>query len=83
MTRNDWISIFLCAIAAALCGVGSSLSAPMFCVSSVFVITHDIFLFPRTRLALSSDSDDLVVDHARRHEDLDLVADLRYNNNVR
>lgn len=36
MTRNDWISVFLCAVAAALCGVGSPLAAPMFCVSSVF-----------------------------------------------
>lgn len=42
MTRNDWISIFLCAIAAALCGVGSSLSAPMFCVSSVFGLIQSI-----------------------------------------
>ena len=42
MTRNDWISIFLCAIAAALCGVGSSLSAPMFCVSSVFGLIQSV-----------------------------------------
>lgn len=42
MTRNDWISIFLCAVAAALCGVGSSLSAPMFCVSSVFGLIQSI-----------------------------------------
>ena len=42
MTRNDWISIFLCAVAAALCGVGSSLSAPMFCVSSVFGLIQSV-----------------------------------------
>ena len=42
MTRTDWISVFLCAIAAALCGVGSSLSAPMFCVSSVFGLIQAI-----------------------------------------
>ena len=42
MTRNDWISVFLCTIAAALCGVGSSLSAPMFCVSSVFGLIQSI-----------------------------------------
>lgn len=42
MTRNDWISVFLCAVAAALCGVGSSLSAPMFCVSSVFGLIQSV-----------------------------------------
>jgi hypothetical protein len=42
MTKTDWISVFLCAIAAALCGVGSSLSAPMFCVSSVFGLIQAI-----------------------------------------
>lgn len=42
MTRNDWISVFLCAIAAALCGVGSPLSAPMFCVSSVFGLVQSV-----------------------------------------
>ena len=39
---NDWISVFLCALAAALCGVGSSLSAPMFCVSSIFGLVQAI-----------------------------------------
>lgn len=42
MTRNDWISVFLCAIAAALCGVGSPLSAPMFCVSSIFGLVQSV-----------------------------------------
>lgn len=42
MSKTDWISVFLCAIAAALCGVGSSLSAPMFCVSSVFGLIQAI-----------------------------------------
>ena len=42
MTKTDWVSVFLCAIAAALCGVGSSLSAPMFCVSSVFGLIQAI-----------------------------------------
>jgi hypothetical protein len=42
MKRNDWISVFLCAIAAALCGVGSPLSAPMFCVSSVFGLIQSV-----------------------------------------
>ena len=42
MTRNDWISVFLCAVAAALCGVGSSLSAPMFCVSSIFGLIQSV-----------------------------------------
>jgi hypothetical protein len=42
MTKTDWISVFLCAIAAALCGVGLSLSAPMFCVSSVFGLIQAI-----------------------------------------
>ena len=42
MTRNDWIPVFLCAIAAALCGVGSSLSAPMFCISSIFGLIQSV-----------------------------------------
>ena len=42
MNRNDWISVFLCALAAALCGVGSPLSAPMFCVSSIFGLIQAI-----------------------------------------
>lgn len=42
MTRNDWISVFLCAVAAALCGVGSSLSAPMFCISSIFGLIQSV-----------------------------------------
>ena len=42
MTRNDWISVFLCAVAAALCGIGSELAAPMFCVSSVFGLIQSI-----------------------------------------
>ena len=42
INRNDWISVFLCALAAALCGVGSSLSAPMFCVSSIFGLVQAI-----------------------------------------
>lgn len=42
MKRNDWISVFLCAIAAALCGVGSPLSVPMFCVSSIFGLVQSV-----------------------------------------
>lgn len=36
MSRNDYISVFLCAIAAALCGLGSNLAAPCFCISSIY-----------------------------------------------
>ena len=42
MKRNDWISVILCAIAAALCGVGSDIAAPMFCVSSVFGLVQSV-----------------------------------------
>lgn len=34
MRKIDYITIFVCAIAAALCGIGSSLSAPCFVLSS-------------------------------------------------
>lgn len=42
MKRNDWISVILCAIAAALCGVGSDIAAPMFCVSSIFGLVQSV-----------------------------------------
>lgn len=42
MKRNDWISVILCAIAAALCGIGSDLAAPMFCVSSIFGLVQSV-----------------------------------------
>lgn len=42
MSRNDYISVFLCAIAAALCGLGSSLAAPCFCVSSIYGMVQAI-----------------------------------------
>lgn len=42
MTRNDWISVFLCAVAAALCGINHPLAAPMFCVSSIFGLVQSI-----------------------------------------
>jgi len=34
MRKIDYITIFICAIAAALCGVGSPWSAPCFVLSS-------------------------------------------------
>lgn len=34
MRKIDYIIVFICAIAAALCGIGSSWSAPCFVLSS-------------------------------------------------
>lgn len=34
MRKIDYITVFLCAIAAALCGAGSNFSAPVFVLSS-------------------------------------------------
>lgn len=34
LRKLDYITIFLCALAAALCGAGSPLSAPIFVISS-------------------------------------------------
>lgn len=40
--KIDYIIIFLCAIAAALCGVGSPLSAPVFVFSSSIGVIDSI-----------------------------------------
>ena len=34
MRKIDYITVFFCALAAALCGFGLEIAAPVFCVSS-------------------------------------------------
>ena len=34
LRKIDYVTVFLCAVAAALCGIGSPLSAPCFVLSS-------------------------------------------------
>lgn len=42
LRKIDWIMIYLCAIAAALCYIGSPLSAPCFVCSSSIGMTDSI-----------------------------------------
>ena len=42
LRRIDYIMIFMCAIAAALCGAGSAWSAPCFVVSSSIGLVDSI-----------------------------------------
>lgn len=42
MRKIDYVTIFVCATAAALCGVGSPLSAPCFVLSSTIGLIDSI-----------------------------------------
>lgn len=42
MRKIDYITVFVCAIAAALCGIGSPFSAPCFVLSSTIGLIDSI-----------------------------------------
>lgn len=42
MRKIDYVCVFVCALAAALCWVGNPLSASVFCVSSVIGLIDSI-----------------------------------------
>ena len=42
MKRVDYICVYVCAIAAALCYIGSSWASPVFCVSSLIGLADSI-----------------------------------------
>ena len=42
MRKIDYICIFLCTLAAALCYIGNPFSAPVFCISSVIGLIDSI-----------------------------------------
>ena len=42
MRRIDYVCIFICALAAALCWIGNPFSAPVFCVSSTIGLVDSI-----------------------------------------
>lgn len=42
MRKIDYVCVFVCALAAALCWVGNPFSAPVFCVSSVIGLIDSI-----------------------------------------
>lgn len=42
MRKIDYVCVFVCAFAAALCWVGNPLSAPVFCISSIIGLIDSI-----------------------------------------
>lgn len=42
MRKIDYVVVFVCALAAALCWVGSPFSAPCFCISSIIGLVDSI-----------------------------------------
>lgn len=42
MRKIDYVVVFICALAAALCWIGNPLSAPCFCISSIIGLIDSI-----------------------------------------